>query len=79
MISVDTGMTSKDMEMEQQRRRWEDDEWQEMERRRQEEALKDERIQVRVNGFCPCPVNGLDLGGEFAASISGWTQEAWYH
>jgi hypothetical protein len=40
------GMTSKDMEMEERRRRWEEEECQELERQKQEEVLKEERIKV---------------------------------
>ncbi|KAK9916134.1 hypothetical protein WJX75_009035 [Coccomyxa subellipsoidea] len=40
------GMTSADMEMEQQRRQWEDDEWNELELRKQQEARKDDKIEA---------------------------------
>lgn len=40
------GMTSADMEMEQQRRQWEDDEWNELELRKQQEARRDDKIEV---------------------------------
>lgn len=39
-------MTSADMEMEQQRRQWEEDEWSELEQRKREEARKDDKIEV---------------------------------
>lgn len=40
------GMTSADMEMEQQRRQWEDDEWNELELRKQQEAGRDDKIEA---------------------------------
>ncbi|BDA44133.1 probable coiled-coil domain-containing protein 174 at N-terminal half [Coccomyxa sp. Obi] len=40
------GMTSADMELEQQRRQWEEDEWKDLELRKQEEARRDEKIEA---------------------------------
>lgn len=40
------GMTSADMELEQQRRQWEEDEWKDLELRKEEEARRDEKIEV---------------------------------
>lgn len=46
-------MMSNDMQMEQQRRQWEEDEWNDIERRKQEEARRDEKIEVVMTAAHP--------------------------
>jgi len=53
MIGWVSGMTSNDMQMEQQRRQWEEDEWNDIERRKQEEARRDEKIEVGMTAAQP--------------------------
>ncbi len=78
--SLVPGMTSADMELEQQRRQWED-EWKDIELRKQEEARRDEKIEVcdssTVCAHHTCIITDVELLMKHGAHCLDWCCRLW--